>query len=124
MTEEPSLVTAPPKAGEEQDTVRAAFAKLYADGRAYADAEIKRQKLRAGIASAGARDATIFAAVGVMLVFAGLVAFLVGLVLMLAPQMGAGWAAAVVFGSSLLVALILLLLAKSRISRMRRAIKS
>ena len=123
MTEEPSLVAAPPEA-EQEDSVRAAFAKLYADGRAYADAEIERQKLRAGIAGAGVRDAAIFATVGFMLVFAGLIAFLVGLVIMLSPQLGAGWSAVAVFGSSLLIALILLLLAKSRITRMRKAIRS
>ena len=125
MTEEPSLVAAPPDAESEQqqDSVRAAFTKLYADGRAYADAEIERQKLRAGIAGAGIRDATIFAVAGFMLSFAGLVAFLVGMVLMLSPRLGPGWAAVVVLGSTLLLTLLLLLLAKARISRMRRAIK-
>lgn len=125
MTEEPSLVAAIPEAEheEQQDSVRATFTKLYADGRAYADAEIERQKLRAGIAGAGVRDATIFAVAGFMLSFAGLIAFLVGMVLMLSPHIGAGWAALVVFASTLLVTIVLLLLAKSRISRMRKAIK-
>lgn len=125
MTEEPSLVAAPPDAEyeQQQDSVRAAFTKLYADGRAYADAEIERQKLRAGIAGAGIRDAMIFAVAGFMLSFAGLVAFLVGMVLMLSPRLGPGWAAVVVLGSTLLLTLLLLLLAKARISRMRRAIK-
>ena len=125
MTEEPSLVATAPdiEQQKQEDSVRAAFAKLYADGRAYADAEIERQKLRASIVGAGVRDATIFAAVGFLLSFAGLIAFLVGMVLMLTPALGAGWAALVVFGVSLLLTLALLLLAKSRISRMRRAIK-
>ena len=125
MTEEPSLVAAIPEAEheEQQDSVRATFTKLYADGRAYADAEIERQKLRAGIAGAGVRDATIFAVTGFMLSFAGLIAFLVGMVLMLSPHIGAGWAALVVFASTLLVTIVLLLLAKGRISRMRKAIK-
>lgn len=125
MTEEPSLVAAPPNAEHEQqqDSVRAAFTKLYADGRAYADAEIERQKLRASIAGAGIRDATIFAIGGFLLSFAGLIAFLVGMVLTLSPHLGTGWAALVVFGSTLLVTVILLLLAKARISRMRSAIK-
>jgi hypothetical protein len=126
LTEEPSLVTAQPEAEhyQQQDSVRAVFGKLYADGRAYADAEIERQKLRANIAGAGVRDAAIFAIAAAMLVFAGLVAFLVGMVLLLSPHLGAGWSAFTVFGTVLLIALILLLFAKARISRMRKAIKS
>lgn len=124
MTEEPSLVAAIPEADGPTDSVGEAFARLYADGRAYADAEIERQKLRAGIAGAGVRDAVIFGAAGVLILFAGLVAFLVGLVLLLTPPLGAGWATVAVFGSSLLVALVLLLLAKARITRMKKAIRS
>jgi len=124
LTEEPILVERPSEDEGHTDTVGGAFARLYADGRAYADAEIARQKLRAGIAATGVRDAAIFAVAGAILVFAGLVAFLVGLVLVLAPHIGAEWAAGAVFGSTILVALILLLLAKTRISRMRRTIKS
>lgn len=129
MIEEPTMIAEPtlaqPQAGyEDAGSVKDAFARLYADGRAYADAEIERQKLRAGIAGAGVRDAVIFGAAGAMLVFAGLVAFLVGLVLILAPYLGAGWATFAVFGSSLLVAAILLLIAKARIIKMKRAIRS
>lgn len=122
LADEPALVAAP-EADEQADSIRDAFARLYTDGRAYADAEIERQKLRAGVAGAGVRDAVIFGAAGVMLVFAGLVAFLVGLVLTLATRLGAGWATGLVFGSSLLVALVLLLLAKARIARMKKAIR-
>jgi hypothetical protein len=46
------------------------------------------------------------------------------MVLMLSRHLGAGWSALVIFGSSLIVAIILLLMAKARISRMRKAIKS
>jgi hypothetical protein len=90
LTEEPSLVAAQPETERQQDSVRSAFSKLYTDGRAYADAEIERQKLRAGIAGAGVRDAAIFATAGFMLAFAGLIAFLVGMVLMLSRHLGAG----------------------------------
>jgi hypothetical protein len=124
LTEEPSLITAQPEAEHQQDSVRAAFSKLYADGRAYADAEIERQKLRAGLAGAGIRDAAIFATAGFILAFAGLIAFLVGMVLMLTPHLGAGWSALIIFGVSLLIAAISLMLAKARISRMRKDIKS
>lgn len=124
MTEEPSLIAAQPEAEQPQDSVRAAFSKLYTDGRAYADAELERQKLRAGIAGAAVRDAAIFAAVGFILAFAGLIAFLVGMVLVLSPHLGPGWSALIIFGASLAVAIISLLLAKARISGMRKAIKS
>ena len=124
MTEEPSQLGELPEAEGQQDTVGEAFAQLLADGRAYADAEIERQKIRAGIAGAAVRDAAIFGAAGIVLIFAGLVAFLVGLVLMLTPYIGAGWSAAAIFGASLLIALLLLLLAKARVSRMMKVIRS
>lgn len=125
MTEEPSIATqSPDQEWEPDSSVRETFARLYSDGRAYADAEIERQKLRVGLASTGIRDAAIYGVAGFLIVFAGLVAFLVGLTLVLAPYLGAGWAAVAVFGSSLLVAFVLLLLAKARITRMKKAIRS
>jgi hypothetical protein len=124
LTDEPSLTAEPQGPEQQQDNVREAFNRLYADGRAYAGAEIERQKLRAAIAGAGVRDAAIFATAGFLLAFAGLIAFLVGLVLLLTPHLGAGWSAVAIFGSSLLAAIILFLLAKGRISQMRKAIKS
>ncbi len=123
MTEEPTLV-ANPETEEEGDSVRAALARLYSDGRAYADAEIERQKLRAGIVGSGVKDAVIFGAAGFLLAVSGLVAFLVGLVLTLEPYVGAGWATIIMFGSSLFVALLLLLLARSRIARIKKAVRS
>lgn len=125
MTEEMSPLMEFPEVeqDQQQDSVRAAFTKLYADGRAYADAEIERQKIRAGIVGGGVRDVAIFATVGFLFSFAGLIAFLVGMVMMLAPHLGVGWSALAVFGATLLITAILLLLAKARITRMREAIK-
>lgn len=104
------------------ESVRDVFARLYADGRAYAAAEADKQKARAGLIGAGVRDAAILAGVAIMLVFATLVAFLIGLIIALAPQLGPLWATFAVLGASLLVAIGLLLLAKARISRMKKAI--
>ena len=59
-----------------------------------------------------------------MLVFATLVALLVGLVLALESSLGAMGATFTVAGGGLLVAVILLLLAKNCITRMRKAIAS
>ncbi|EZP72498.1 hypothetical protein BV96_01938 [Sphingomonas paucimobilis] len=123
MTEDSSIVPEPDTEAE-GDTVRAAFARLYSDGRAYADAEIERQKLRAGIAGSGVRDAAIFGMAGFLLVLSALIALLVGLIMTLAPHIGPGWATAAVFGGSLIIALALLLIAKSRITRMRKALRS
>ncbi len=127
LTQEPAETAVTPQA-EGQDSVasdesvRDVFARLYADGRAYATAEAERQKLRAGLVGSAVRDAAIFAGVAIMLVFAALVAFLIGLIIALAPQLGPLWATFAVLGASLLVALVLLLLAKARIGRMKKAI--
>lgn len=124
MTQEPTETVAPPQPDEQDETVGEVLARLYADGRAYAEAEAERQKLRVGIISTGARDALMFAAAGAMLIFASLVACLVGVIFVLVPHLGAGWATVLVFGSGVLIALVLLLIAKSRVGRMKKAIKS
>ena len=130
MTDEPIMMAEPDEDArhwaddEPAGSVKEAFARLYTDGRAYADAEIERQKLRVGIAGAGVRDAAIFGVAGALLAFAALVALLVGLVLVLTPYIGAGWATFAVVGASLLIAFILLLIAKARITKMREAIRS
>ncbi|AEG48244.1 hypothetical protein Sphch_0549 [Sphingobium chlorophenolicum L-1] len=118
-------MTQEPLHSEEQDeSVRGTFTRLYADGRAYAEAEVARQKLRAAIVGAGVRDAAILAVVAAMLVFAAIVAGLVGAVLALAPLLGTGWATGAVFGGTLIVALLLLLIAKGRIDRMKKAVRA
>lgn len=57
-----------------------------------------------------------------MLIFATLVALLIGLIIALSPQLGPLWATFAVLGASLLVTTGLLLMAKARISRMKKAI--
>ena len=106
----------------DEESVAQAFARLYADGRAYAAAEAERQKLRAGIVGTAVRNAAIFVIVALMLLFATIVAFLIGLIIALSPQLGPLWATCAVLGAGLAVALALLLLAKSCITRMKKAI--
>lgn len=118
MTHEPMQTEAP------DESVRDVFSRLYADGRAYAQAEVERQKLRAGIVAIGVRNAVIFAATAIMLLFAALIACLIGAIIALTPYLGAGWATIAVAGGSLLVAIILLLFAKGQIGQMRKAVKS
>ncbi len=99
------------------------FARLYADGRAYAEAEIAKQKARAGIVAGAVRTVAVLAVVAIVLLFAAIVAALVGLVLALTPVLGALGATGAVFGGTLLVVLLLLLLAKFRIDRMNRDLR-
>lgn len=108
---------------EEEESLGQSFARLYADGRAYAQAEAERQKLRAGILAGGVRDAAILGVVAITLLFAAIVALLVGFVLALAPIVGALGATGIVFGSTLLIVILLLMLAKSRIGRMKRDLR-
>ncbi|WP_145200520.1 phage holin family protein [Sphingobium sp. B2] len=127
MTDKPAETAVTPQADGHEDaapdeSVRDVFARLYADGRAYAAAEADKQKARAGLIGAGVRDAAIFAVVAIMLIFATLVAFLIGLIIALSPQLGPLWATFAVLGASLLVTTGLLLMAKARISRMKKAI--
>lgn len=136
MNEEAGDPSAPPMALDEQvsgqigpdenmgdQTVGESFARLLADGRAYVEAEADRQKLRAGIFTKGLRDAVILAAVAVMLLFGTLVAFLIGLIIALSPALTPLGATGTVLGAAMLVSLVLLLLAKARISRMKKAAK-
>lgn len=129
MIDKPAETAVTPQAdgsedGAPDESARQTFARLYADGVAYATAEAERQKLRAGLVGAGVRDAAILAVVALMLLFATLVAFLIGLIIALAPELGALWATFAVLGASLIVTTILLLLAKWRIGQMKKAIAS
>jgi 2-keto-3-deoxy-galactonokinase len=129
LIEQPAETAVTPLAdGPDEDvrdeTVRDAFARFYADARAYAAAEAEKQKLRAGIIATSVRNAAILGVVALMLVFATLVALLVGLILALQSRLGAMGATFTVVGGGLLVAVILLLLAKGCITRMKRAIAS
>ncbi|BAV64155.1 hypothetical protein [Sphingobium cloacae] len=123
MTQEPGETVETPQTDGRDESVRDSIARLYADGRAYAEAEVERQKLRAGLAAAGVRDAAILGGLALMLLFGVIVAGLVGLIFGLAPMLGPLGATGAVLGGTLLVVLLLLLLAKARIGRMKRAMK-
>lgn len=104
------------------ESVQETLARLYADGRAYAAAEAERQKLRVGIVGRAVRNAAILAAIALMLLFASIVALLVGLTFALAHHMAPIWATLTVMGGGLVVALLLLLAARACITRMKKAI--
>lgn len=134
LTEEPSETAATPHADGQRDgapegaagpdeSVKDVVARLIEDGRAYASAEIDRQKLRAAIVAAGVRNAAIFGVLALILAFASIVALLGGLILALAQHMDPLWATLIVVGGGLLLVVVLALLAKGSISRMVKAIR-
>lgn len=102
--------------------VRDVFARLYADGRAYAAAEAEKQKLRAGIVGVGIRSAAIFGVIALILLFASIVALFVGLTIVLSQIMPPIWATLIVVAAGLILVMLLLLAAKGCITRMKRAI--
>lgn len=112
-----------PSDGDHDDSLRSVYLRLYEDGRAYAEAELNKQKLRAGIVATAVRNAAIFAIVALIIVFAAIVTLLVGLVIALTPSIGAVLATLIVVGVSIAIVIALLLLAKSCISRMKEALK-
>ena len=132
MTQEPTETAVTPHAeglepggpqeGARTESVRDAFARLYADGRAYASAEADKQKLRLSIVGVGVRNAAVLGLVALMLAFASIVALLVGLVVALSRHLDPLWATLIVVGGGLLVTILLLLMAKGCITRMKKAI--
>ncbi|BBD97984.1 phage holin family protein [Sphingobium amiense] len=127
MTDEPAEPAVTPHASGDapdaaDDSVRATFARLIEDGRAYASAEAEKQKLRAGIVAVGVRNAAILGVIALILVFAAIVALLIGLIFALAQVIAPIWATLIVVGGALVVVMLLLLLAKGCISRMMKAI--
>ncbi|MCP1470725.1 hypothetical protein J3E64_002418 [Sphingobium sp. OAS761] len=128
MIEEPADTAVTPQTEGPDDpsddgSVRESFARLYADIRAYAGAEAERQKLRASIVATGVRNAAILGFIGLMLIFASIVALLVGLVLVLQSALGALGATLAVTGGGLAVAIVLLLLAKACVGATKKALE-
>lgn len=113
-----------PPGGERDDGVRATISRLVADGRAYAEAEAEKQKLRATIVMGGVRDTLIFGVVALVLALAAVIALLVGLILTLTPLMGPLGATATVVIVTFLIVGLCLLLAKKRITRMKQDISA
>lgn len=92
--------------------------QLGGDARAYAEAELAFQKVRAQIAARGVRDIALFGLIALIVAVFGLGALVVGLLLALAPLVTAWGATAIVAGGLFVVALVLALVAKAKWSRM------
>lgn len=125
MTDQPAEPARPdgPVGADEDVSLGTLFARLANDARAYMEAEGERQKLRASLITAGVRDAAILIVIAITLGTGTIVALLVGLIIALAPILTAIGAIGAVLGSALVIAFILLLLARARIARMKRDIR-
>ena len=110
---------APPPREGLRDLIR----RLLADGRAYAEAEARRQKVRATYIAACVRDIAIAGVIALVLFAGMLVTLMIGLVWALAPVLGNWGALGVVVGGTLIVILLLGLFARSRVKRITRRLK-
>jgi uncharacterized membrane protein YbhN (UPF0104 family) len=106
------------------ESIGETFSRLIGSGKEYAHAEMDRQRLRAGIVGAGARDAAILLGGALVIALAAIGALLVGLIFTLTPVLTAGGATAAVVVVALIVAGLLVLGAKSRITRMTKDMKA
>lgn len=105
---------------EAELTIFGLVQRVVGDGRAYAETELERQKLRASILGAAGRDTAVLLLSALFLLFGALTTLLIGLVWLLAPLIGVAAALTLVLLGSFAVILILLLAAKAR---MRNAVR-
>jgi hypothetical protein len=84
------------------------------DGKTYLESELTYQRTRAAFAADRAKDAALFAALGMSLALLALVALTVGLVIALVPLLTAWGAAAAVTGAWLLLSAIFFHMAATR----------
>jgi len=95
------------------------FARLKESGGDYARAEWTRQTLRAKLVAGAGRDAAILLSIALVLLFAALVALLVGLVIALSPMLTPIGAAFAVPAGAILIAILIALAARARITRVK-----
>ncbi|WP_216094839.1 phage holin family protein [Sphingobium phenoxybenzoativorans] len=101
-----------------EEPLKEVLRRLVDDGRAYADAEINRQKIRAAFIGSGLRTVAILGAVALILLFGTLVTLMIGLVFALAPYLTPLGATFAVSITALLIVAILLYAAKQRLRRL------
>jgi len=100
----------------EPETLTALVSQLVDDGRSFVAAEIDLVKARASDKVTRYRNAAIFFAVAGVLALAALIALLVGLVMTLTPLTGPLGATLIVVGAVLVIAGILAMVGKSRLT--------
>lgn len=105
------------------DSIGGRFSRLIESARDYAEAELDRQKLRAGLVGTALRQVAILIGMAAMLIFATILALMVGLIFALADVLGAGLATVIVIVGALLISVVLVLVAKAKIVSLKEALK-
>jgi hypothetical protein len=114
----PNLAVSPSLSDARERSLNEDLHQLAHDARAYAEAELKFQKTRAAYAASASKSIAIYAVVALVLVFFAAMAFVVGLVIALAPLITAWGSMALVTLALLGIAVFLLMRAKKRVTRM------
>ena len=91
--------------------------QLATDAREMAQAEVALVKARAGFAVTRYKWAAVYFGAAGVLALAALIALLIGLILMLEPLIGPGWATLAVVAGVLAVATILGLMGKAQLTQ-------
>ncbi len=94
--------------------------RIVGDGRAYAETELERQKLRATILGSAGRDTALLVLSALFLLFGALTTLLIGCVWMLAPLIGIYAALGLTLLAAFLIVFLLLIGARAR---MRNAVR-
>jgi len=105
-----------PSDTEAEPTIFGLVQRVVTDGRAYAETELERQKLRASILGAAGRDTAFLVLSALFLLFGALTTLLIGCVWVLAPIIGVLAALVLTLLIAFAIVLILLAAAKARIS--------
>ncbi len=105
------------------DSIAGRFNRLIESARDYAEAELDRQKLRAGLVGTALRQVAILIGMAAMLIFATILALMVGLIFALTDVVGAGLATVIVIVGALLISVVLVLVAKAKIVSLKEALK-
>lgn len=106
------------------DSIGGRLSRLVDSARSYADAELDRQKVRAGLVAVAIRQVAILIGMAAMLTFATTLALMVGLILALQDVVGGpGVATVIVIVGALLIAVGLILVAKAKIVALKEALK-
>ena len=108
---------------DEDQSIGAVLSRLVNSGKDYAHAELDKQKLRASVVGAGVRDAAIFGIAALILALSAVGALLVGLIITLSPALTPGGATAAVVVVTFVIALVLVMVAKSRITNALKVVK-
>lgn len=98
------------------ETLPNLVARLTSDARELAQAEIALAKARVGETVGRYRSAIAFFVVAGVLAFAALPALLVGLILTVSTLVGPGFATLIVIGAVLVIAAVLALIGRARLS--------